>query len=86
MSAIPSALIKLGDMNCKQLDVFDMRVTSEPHDQTEAGKTLKGVWNEAWDFRMCGKPVEIEITFIPDTTGRGTSFVINPVKHGENLP
>ncbi len=83
LSALPSALLKSGLKDCKEIDVFDMRVTEKAHDVTEGGKTLRGVWNETWTFKLCGQMVDTAITFIPDATGGGTSFVIGPVKPGE---
>ncbi|HEY8084902.1 MAG TPA: hypothetical protein VIE69_04795 [Methylophilaceae bacterium] len=85
-SALPSAMIKSGDRQCKDLDMLDMRVTQEPHDVIEGDKTSKGVWNETWTFLLCGKPVDTDITFVPDATGGGTSFFINMGKVGEKKP
>jgi hypothetical protein len=85
-TAVPSAVIKSGDRQCRDIDMLDMRVTQEPHDVIEGGKTSKGVWNETWTFRLCGKPVDTEITFVPDATGGGTSFFINMGKVGEKKP
>lgn len=80
LSALPSALLKSGLKDCKEIDVFDMRVTEKAHDVTDGGKTLRGVWDEIWTFRLCGKMVDVAITFIPDATGGGTSFVVAPIK------
>ena len=78
--ALPNGLIQSGLKDCQEFDVFDMRVTETPHDVVEGSKTLKGVWSEAWTFRMCGQMVDVAITFIPDATGDGTSFVIAPTR------
>lgn len=83
LSALPSALLKSGQKDCKEIDVFDMRVTEKAHDVIDGGKTLRGVWSETWAFRLCGQMVDIAITFIPDATGGGTSFVVAPVKPSE---
>lgn len=81
--ALMSAVLKSGLKDCKDTDVFDMRVSREAHDLARDGKNLKGVWEEIWTFRLCGQMVETEITFIPDQTGGGTSFSIAPVQSGE---
>ena len=83
MSAWISASVKSGVKECKEIEVFDMRVTEKAHDVAEEGKTFKGVWKETWTFRACGKIVDVEITFIPDATGGGTSFVIGPINSGK---
>lgn len=62
--------------NCPPAEVFDMRVAAPQHDAVENGRTLRGVWDERWTFRVCGKTVEVPIRFIPDADGGGTSFVI----------
>lgn len=80
LSAIPSGLIQSGLKDCKEFDVFDMHVTETAHNVVDGGKTFKGVWDEAWTFRMCGQMVDVAITFIPDATGGGTSFVVAPNK------
>jgi hypothetical protein len=72
--AIPNAALKAKD--CKSALVFDMRVTKPVHDVTESEKTVKGVWEELWTFKMCSQLVEVPITFIPDGKG-GTSFVVS---------
>ena len=78
IAALPSALNKSGLKECKKIDVFDMRVTRKAHDVVEGDQTFKGVWNETWTFRLCGKMVDVEIMFIPDATGGGTTYVIRP--------
>lgn len=79
-SALPSALLRSGLKDCKDMDVFDMRVTEKAHDVTEGDKTITGVWSEVWTFRLCGQMADVAITFIPDATGGGTSFVVGPAK------
>lgn len=37
-------------------------------------KAIKGVWTEIWTFRMCGKLINVPMTFVPDGKG-GTSFI-----------
>lgn len=83
LSAVPSGLIQSGLKDCKDMDVFDMRVTEASHDVVDGGKTLKGVWGEAWTFRMCGQMVDVPITFIPDATGGGTSFVVTTTRKAQ---
>jgi hypothetical protein len=61
---------------CAPAEVFDMRVAKSQHDVVENGRTLRGVWDERWTFRVCGKTVEVPIRFIPDANGGGTTFVI----------
>lgn len=83
LGALTSAMVKADQKDCKDIDVFDMRVTEPAHDVTDGEKTLKGVWNEAWTFRLCRQMVDVGISFIPDTTGGGTRYVVNPVKTSE---
>jgi hypothetical protein len=78
-----SAVVKSGQKDCKDIDVFDMRVTEKAHDVVDGGKAQRGVWGETWTLRLCGHLVDVPISFIPDATGGGTSFVIAPVKPGE---
>lgn len=82
MGALTSAMIKADLKDCKEIDVFDMRVTEQPHDVANGEKTLKGVWNETWTFKLCGQMVDVAVSFIP-TAGGGTRFVVAPVKPGE---
>jgi len=83
VAALVRASSQSGLKDCKEIDVFDMRVTEDAHDVTEEGKTHRGVWNETWTFRLCGKMFDVPITFIPDATGGGTSFVIHSAKSTE---
>ncbi|MBV8047935.1 MAG: hypothetical protein JO171_12310 [Paludibacterium sp.] len=78
-SALMTAVVSTGQKDCRQIDVFDMRVTTPAHDVVEGDKTFKGVWNEIWTFRLCGKMQDVAMTFIPDATGGGTSFAAGPV-------
>lgn len=86
--AMPSvaafALASGGLTDCKELDVFDMRVTEAAHNVVEGEKTFKGVVGEVWTFRACGKIIDVAITFIPKANGAGTSFTYGPVKSGES--
>lgn len=84
-SAVISAVVKSGQKDCKEIDVFDMRVTEKAHDVVDGGKTQHGVWGETWTLRLCQHLVDVPITFIPDATGGGTSFVIAPVKPDKAL-
>jgi len=79
-SATSNALIHAGLKKCKDVNIFDMRVTERDHDVVEGGKTTKGVWNEVWTFRACGKMVNTAMTFIPGANGGGTTFTAGPVK------
>lgn len=81
--ALSSAMVKAELTDCKDIDVFDMRITEPAHDVTDGDKTFKGVWNEAWTFRLCGQMVDVGISFIPDTTGGGTTYIVSPVKPAE---
>jgi hypothetical protein len=83
LGALSSAMMKAGLKDCKEIDVFDMRVTEPPHDVADGEKTLKGVWNESWTFRLCGQMVDVGVSFIPHATGGGTRYVIAPVKPGD---
>jgi hypothetical protein len=79
-SAVQNANFQLGDKNCKECFIFDMRVTEPAHNVAEGGKMFIGVWKEVWTFRVCGKMIDVEMTFIPDANGGGTSFAAGPVK------
>jgi hypothetical protein len=52
VSAITGALVRSGLKDCKDIDVFDMRVTEADHNVIEGDKTFKGVWNETWTFKV----------------------------------
>lgn len=72
--ATVNALVQSGNKDCKNYDIFDMRVTEPPHDVVEGDKTFKRVWKEMWTFRVCGQMMDVPMTFVPDATGGGTSF------------
>jgi hypothetical protein len=76
--AMTTALVNvkkhMNDTQCKDISVFDMRVTLMPHDVTKENKVLKGVWEEIWTFKCCDKMIDVTITFTPDADGEGTSF------------
>lgn len=82
-AAMMGALIRSGLKDCKELVVFDMHVTEKPHDVAEGEKAFKGVWNETWTFKMCGKMVDVPMTFTPNEVTGGTSFSTGPAKMGE---
>lgn len=82
-SAIMGALIRSGLKDCKDIDVFDMRLTEPPHNVVEGDKTFNGVWNEIWAFRTCGQMIDVAMTFIPDAKGGGTTFTTGPAKMGD---
>jgi hypothetical protein len=83
MTAVTGASARSGLKDCKNADVFDMRVTEPAHNVVEGDKTFKGVWNEIWTFRMCGQMIDVAMTFIPDANGGGTTFTSGPVKQGD---
>ncbi|MBI5909842.1 MAG: hypothetical protein HY848_07810 [Betaproteobacteria bacterium] len=83
LSAITAALARSGFKDCKDVDVFDMRVTDAAHNVVEGNKTFKGVWNEVWAFQVCGQMIGVPMTFIPDADGGGTTFTTGPAKMGD---
>ncbi len=60
--------------DCKDIFVQDMQVLEQPHDVIEGAESFKRVWREQWSFNLCGQTSQVELTFIPDKTGGGTSF------------
>jgi hypothetical protein len=52
LSAISVTAVRSGLKDCKDISVFDMRVTEPAHNVIEGEKTFKGVWKEIWTFRM----------------------------------
>jgi len=72
-----------GLKDCKDINVFDMRVTETAHDVVEGDKTFKGVWKEMWTFKMCGQLIDVPIRFTPDASGGGTSFKAYEAKFRE---
>ena len=78
-SAIAFALLRAGQRDCKDISVFDMKVTHPQHDVVDKGKVIKGIWKELWTIRICGKPIDVGITFTPNQDGPGTSFLVNDV-------
>lgn len=81
-TAIGVGLARSGIKDCKDVDVFDMRVSEPIHDVVEGEKTFKGVWNEVWTFRACGQIIDIEMTFAPNANRGGIDFFTSPVKVG----
>jgi len=62
---------------CKDLRIFDTKNVSRPRDVVQAGKTVKGFWEEVWTVLLCGVKVGIPITFWSDGKG-GTFFSTKP--------
>lgn len=83
LSAIMGATVRSGLKDCKDIDVFDMRVTEPAHDVVEGDKTFKGVWKETWTFKTCGQLIDVPIQFTPDANGGGTTFTTDGAKFGE---
>lgn len=77
MSASIAAAIRGGgkqdDTGCHDYTLIDTKLTVKPHDVTKNGNELKGVWNEVWTMKGCGKTVDVAGVFVPDGKG-GTSF------------
>jgi hypothetical protein len=69
-SAIASASAKIKNVDkiteCKDLTIFDMKVSEEPHDVVENGITIRGVWWEKWTFLACGQYADVLLRFTPD--------------------
>ncbi|ODP35597.1 hypothetical protein [Pandoraea sp. ISTKB] len=80
MRAVTTALAKSGQSGCRKVDAFDMKVKQPPHDVIDHGTTVKGVWKEVWTFRVCGQMVDVDMDFIPDVGGGGTTIVTESVK------
>jgi hypothetical protein len=76
-SAISSATNRSNMQSCKNVDVFDMQVTKAPSAVQANGKLLNGAWRETWTMKVCGKTVEVPITFTPDVISGNTSFSID---------
>jgi len=69
--AVHAARIKRGDLNCKSMDIFDMRVDK----QLDENKC----WSEIWTLRACGEDVDVPISFVPNPKTGGTSFFITDI-------
>ena len=78
-AALMGAMIRSGLKDCREIDLFDMKVSAPPHDVSEGGKTLKDVWTEDWTFRLCGQLVEVPMVFTPNPTTGGTNFSTGPM-------
>lgn len=75
-SALISATARSNMQHCKDVTVFDMQVTDAPRTvQTNGTRTLGGGWREKWIMNVCGKTVDVPITFTPSRSG-GTTFNI----------
>lgn len=79
-SAMLQVLIIPEFRHCKNNAVFDMRVTAPVHDVVDGAKILKNIWSELWTFRVCSKMVDVEISFIPDANGGGTTINTSPAR------
>lgn len=77
-TAMPAALTaaesRFEDKTCKDVAVFDMRVSAE---------SQGGAWKEAWTFRACGKLVEVPIDFAPNAKLGGVDFTVGAAKPQE---
>lgn len=80
--AVMNASLRTETKDCKDLDVFDMKVTQPPHDIVEGDRTHKGVWKEVWTLKLCGQMVDVGLTFVPDPIRGGIHFATDPVKPG----
>lgn len=78
-SAVSGALARSALKGCKDVDVFDMRVTEPVHEVVAGDRTIQGVWSETWTLRMCKQLQEVAVTFIPGADGSGTTFTSGPV-------
>jgi hypothetical protein len=85
-SVVSGEVARSGLKDCKEIDVFDIRVTEPPHDVVEGARTIKGVWKEDWTLRMCGQLHDVAVTFVPDANGGGTSFSTTATSAGQTAP
>jgi hypothetical protein len=65
------------EKGCKNFRIFDTRYLSQPHDVTENGKTILGLWKEIWTVLACGIKIDVPITFWSD--GKGGTFFSAPL-------
>lgn len=56
------------------LDVLDTNIVGH---QVPRGRDT---WSEVWLVRVCGRRMQIPVTFVPDNVGSGTSFNIETKK------
>lgn len=55
---------------CKNMSVFDTKVTKEPYDlKQENGTYVDGKWEELWSVNACGAEVAVPVKFVLDPTG-----------------
>jgi len=78
-TAVLSAKAQTNQATCKAINVVNMELKQAPHTVTEGNVTHNGVWNETWSFQLCGKTAEVDMTFIPDANGGGTTFITRGV-------
>ncbi|WP_263833155.1 hypothetical protein [Sulfurospirillum oryzae] len=74
VSGMGMAMVNAKQKACKEIVLFDMQVTEEPHTITKDNTSFKNVWSEKWVFKACGEMVDTYVTFTPDLNGSGTSF------------
>lgn len=76
-SAISSATSRSNMQHCKDVDVFDMQVTKAPPAAQIGDTALSGEWHEVWTMKVCGKTVDVPITFTPNLVSGNTAFFID---------
>lgn len=86
MAALARARIQ-GDFpdTCSSYDVADMVVTVPSHDVVQGTETYHRIWEETWSFNFCGRSSNVEMMFVPDKVGGGTSFHTKPLPSGVPL-
>jgi hypothetical protein len=67
--------------DCKDYQVFDMLLAESGKDSAAPGRP-GGFWTEIWTIWLCGKRVDVPMTFTTDADGKGTSFTAGLKKGG----
>lgn len=72
--------------NCSSPHVFDMQVETPTLDVAKSETTGKDTWEEVWTFSLCGKLVDVPMTFTLDADGSGASFRAGKATVRSNTP
>lgn len=75
LSAFPMAVLQSDFKDCKDVMVYDMRVTEQIHDVVDENKKHRKAWSETWTFQVCRQLVDVVVNFINDPKTGGTFFL-----------
>lgn len=62
---------------CDNVEILDTKVSERPRNVTLVNQTNANIWTEVWTYKVCGKDIDLPITFTNDVASNSTKFDIN---------